>query len=509
MVVVDILIAILTISLTVMICSSVAVGYVAFYNYRTVMAGLAGFAGGSILGIITASAYGGVAGGIVGAVGGVVTARYHPRGGSLVTAGGFGFGVGILLGLIWSPLAGIATGVGIGAGFAVLAWRFPRTALIPTTGAVPVLAAIGVYLFYLSAVSTDVISDLLDSTQGLVLVVLFPILFGIVSYIGQPYYVQSSRRIPPLWPERLRRLFSDDPYEGNYGIRCQSCGAIGDPGHEQCHACSAVSNYESDYSIQKEDITAPDDAVAVNIPCPHCGERPIEEGTRAYQLTGLVLLYRWRSIRVVGCHECVSSRLRWTAAKTMVTGWWSITTFLVNPFLIAWNLGRSLYNRGPTDALATALAESGLPRDWLADRADFDPAENTGDELLVDALIEVGCRIMLADGSPSSSEVAVIRDTILETFPDYDAESVESKIESAAERDATLEVVVDGLSTLLTRPGREAILALAAQVAAADGTLDTDEKRQFQTLANELEVDLDPAEIAMTGGIGEYVDDVS
>ncbi|WEL22396.1 TerB family tellurite resistance protein [Halorhabdus sp. BNX81] len=509
MLVIEILAALGTIGLTIAICSAIALGYVAFYNYRTVMAGLAGFAGGSLLGVVAASGYGVVASGLVGTVGGVAAARYHPRGGSLVTAGGFGLGVGVFLGLIWSPLAGIAVGAGLGVGLATIAWRFPRTALVPATGAVPVLAAIGFYFLYLAAVGTDVISRFLDSTEGVALVAMFPILFGIGSYICQPYYVQSSRRVPPLWPERLRRLFGDEPYEGDYGIRCQSCGAIGDPGHERCHACGTVSKYDAEHPAQTEDVTAPDDAVAVNIPCPHCGERPIEEGTRAYQLTGLVLLYRWRSIRVVGCHDCVSSRLRRTAAKTMVTGWWSITTFLVNPFLIVWNLGRSLYNRGPTDALATALAESGLPRDWLTDRADFDPEENTGDELLVDALIEVGCRVMLADGTPSQSEAAVIRDTVLETFPEYDADEIESRIQSAAERDGSLEAATDGLSALLTRPAREAVLALAAQVAAAKGEIGTDEKRQFQTLANELDVDLDPAEIAMTGGIGEYVEDVS
>mgnify|MGYP000398041503 CR=1 FL=1 len=509
MVVVDIITALLSIGVTIAVISSVAVGYVAFYNYRTAMTGLAGFAGGSLLGIVTASEYVVVVSGVVGAAGGVAAARYHPRGGSLVTAWGFGVGIGVLLGLIWSPLAGAAVGLGLGAGVAALAWRFPRAALVPATGAVPMLASIGLYVTYAAIAGADVLSGLDDSTQALAIVAMFPILFGVIAYIGQPYYVQYSRRVPPLWPERLRRLFGDEPYEGSRGIRCQSCGAIGDPGHERCHACDTVSNYTSEYLTKLEDATAPDDAVAVNIACPHCGERPIEEATRAYRLTGLVLLYRWHSVRVVGCHSCVASRLRWTAAKTMVSGWWSITTFFVNPFIILWNLGRSLYSRGPTDTLATALAESGLPQDWLTDRADFDPDEDAGDELLVDALIQVGCRVMLTDGTASPSEAAVIRDTVVDAFPDYDSAEVESRIQSAAERDAPIEVVVEGLSTLLTRPAREAVLALAAQVAAADGELDTDEKRQFQTLADELDVDLDPAAVATTGGISEFVDDIS
>ncbi|MFB6189457.1 MAG: TerB family tellurite resistance protein [Halapricum sp.] len=503
MILIDVVVGVASLALTFGILSAVAVGYLAFYNYRTAVSALAGLGAGSIVGLLTGSGLVMLAGGVVGAGLGVAAARYHPRGGSLVTAGGFGLGIGVLSGLVFSPAVGLAAGLGLALGLAGLAWRFPRTALVPATGAVPLLAGIGVTIVLSTTLGGSSMDAFLGSAQSVGLVAMFPILLGVVSYVGQPYFVQYVGSVPPLWPERLRRLFGDEPFEGSREIRCEACGAIGDPGHRRCHACDSESAYEYE-SVVRTDV--PSDAVAVNVPCPHCGERPIEEVTKAYRLTGLLLLYRWRTVRVLGCHACVASRLRRSALKTAITGWWSVTTFLVNPFLVVWNVGRSLYNRGPTDSLATALAEAGLPREWLTDLDDFDSNAHSEADLLVDALIQVGCRIMLADGQASPEEAETIRDAVLTAFPDYDAAEVEARIETATERDAPLEVVVEGLSSLLTLKGRQAVLALAAQVAVADGDLDADEKAQFQVLAEELDVDLDPVELAATGGVGEYVE---
>lgn len=503
MALVGILLSIGSLAAMFAVVSAVAVGYWTFYNYRTFVSGLAGLAGGSVAGMVTGSGYVMAAGGVLGVAVGVAAARYHPRGGSVVTAGGFGLAVGVLFGLLASPAVAAGAGVAAAVALVALAWRFPRTALVPATGAVPLLAAIGVTTALSTTVGQDSMRTFLDSPQSVVLLAMFPVLFGVVSFIGQPYFVQYTGGVPPLWPERVRRLFGDEPYEGSRGVVCASCGAVGDPGHEHCHACDSVSTDEYERAVEAD---VPEDAVAVDVPCPHCGERPIEEATRAYRLTGVVLVYRWRSVRVVGCHACVASRLRRSALSTAVTGWWSITTVLVNPFVVAWNVGRSFYNRGPTDALATALTESGLPRDWLTDRAAFDPDAHGGDELLVDALIQVGCRVMLADGTASRAEAETIRDTIVAAFPEYSESEIESRIETAAQTDEPLAVVVRGLSSLLPLEGREAVLTLAAQVAAADGDLDDDERRQFQTLADELDVDLDPVELVKTGGIGEYAD---
>lgn len=480
--------------------ATVAFGYWLFYNYRMAVSGLAGFAAGTAAGMTTGITLLVGPCGVAGAAAGVYAARSHPRGGSLVTAGAFGFVSVALLAMAYSPVVAVAGGLvgGFAGGlvFAALAWRFPRGALVPATGGVTVFAAYGAFVAvtalpglepYLSNTGTD----------GVVLVgTMAPVSAGLVSLLIQPYVVEYTESVPPLWPERLRQFLGGLPDDRSRGVRCGSCGAIGDPGHGTCHACGATTEYE---------IGVPSDAVAVDVPCQHCGERPIEEYAEGYQVSGLFIFVTVQTVRVMGCHDCVSSRLRATTKQTAMTGWWSLTAVVCNVWAIVWNLLRSSYNEGPNDNLAKALADAGLPREYLTDRSAFDDGQYRDEELLVDALVQVGTSVMHADGQATRQEAETVVETVCELCPTFDRSEVESHLADATDDVRDVATVMDGVSGLLTPHGREAVLALAAQVAATDGDLAPGEREQFRTLADELDVDIDPVELARSGGVGEYV----
>lgn len=241
--------------------------------------------------------------------------------------------------------------------------------------------------------------------------------------------------------------------------------------------------------------TVPPDAAAVDVPCPHCGERPIQQAAKNYRLTGLLLAYQIKSDVQVGCAPCTRRKSWKSAAITALTGWWSVTCAIMNPFAIAWNLGRGLYNRGPTSGLVEVLEEAGVEVAFLEDPDEFDVGAHGADEALVRGLATLGCAVMLADDDADREEAELIREEIDGLAPDFDREELEAVIAETARADPTVEEVGSALGQLLTDEGREAALGLAVRVAAADGAIEEDEVAIIDEVADELGLDVGPEAI--------------
>ena len=110
----------------------------------------------------------------------------------------------------------------------------------------------------------------------------------------------------------------------------------------------------------------PGDAIGVNIRCPTCGERPVESATRAWWVTGLILVFRIRSQTVVGCRFCIRKTLLLRVATSLLTGWWSPRCLVLNPISILYNLINALIPyRRPNKLLVKTLDEIGLPYTFL------------------------------------------------------------------------------------------------------------------------------------------------
>ncbi|MFB6073643.1 MAG: hypothetical protein ABEJ89_01370 [Haloarculaceae archaeon] len=209
------------------------------------------------------------------------------------------------------------------------------------------------------------------------------------------------------------------------------------------------------------------DAQAVDIACPHCGERPIEEIARAVTITGLLLFFRVRNYRFVGCHRCVRSRLWGRAGRTLVYGWWSIAGIVGTPFVVLYDFVRGLWNRGPNANLQEALDEAGITYRFLGDRSAFDPSTHTRMELYLRGMIRLAVAVMLADGTVEAAEKDAIRSAATTLFPDYPRERVDDLIQRNLGTRARVEPVAEGLGEMLSPEGKQLAVAFVAQVAAA------------------------------------------
>ncbi|NHN46894.1 hypothetical protein G9464_04695 [Halostella sp. JP-L12] len=495
-------------------------GYWLLQSYPRPMAAAVGAVGGLAIALPVAHPAALAGGAAVGAVAGVAAAGLHRRGADVVTGAAAGLVLGRLAGTAPSAYAVMAA---LAVAVAAVVWKFRRPGLVVSTAVVGSVLPVYAYAAVLSAT--------FDPT--LAAVPIFSV--GLMGVFAQPLVVEYSDTVAPMIPQRLRSLFGFTESAAVDDAVCPDCERDVDPSADACPHCSAslvgIAGPAEPASAPGERATAagapagatpdpatapgesaaasseaaarrgsvPDGAVAVDIACQHCGERPIEELAKGYRVTGFLLAYRITTVQSVGCHGCNRRKLWGMAGKNLLTGWWSITAIVITPFATLYDVGRSLVNRGPTSALAESLNDSGMDYEFLRDADAFDPSRHTEAEFHLRALIRLGCATMLTDGQATKAEATAMRDAAVELYPDYPTDEIERRIRDGAESVTNAVQVARGLSDMLTPAGKEQALQFAAVVAAADDDVDPEEMELLGRIADAMGMSDADVERALTG----------
>lgn len=474
-------------------------GYWLVQTFPTVMAVVAGGTAGAALafGVAPAAVFAVAAG--LGALAAVAVTREVRRGLDVAV----GVAAGLVLGRIagTGPVAYVAM-VALAALAAGVVWKRRRAGLVVATAVVG--SALPAYVVsVLNAPDPTAVDPIVTA--------IFVFSLGLMGVFAQPFLIEYSDAVPPMLPQRLRSWLG---FTGSAAVDdavCPDCEADVDPGDDVCPTCSAslvgLAGPAEPASVPGETGGAastrrtdvPDDAVAVDIACQHCGERPVEEAAKGYRVTGLLLAYRITTVRSLGCHRCNRRELWKLAGKNLLTGWWSISAIVLTPFATLYNLGRSFVNRGPTSSLAGALNDAGLDYEFLDDVDDFDPERHGQEELHLRALIRLGCATMLTDGQATRAEATAMRDAAVELFPDYPTDEIERRIQEGARSVTNAVQVARGLGDLLTPAGKEQALQFVALVAAADDDVDPEEAELLSQVADAMEMTDADVERALTG----------
>lgn len=240
----------------------------------------------------------------------------------------------------------------------------------------------------------------------------------------------------------------------------------------------------------------PPEAAAIDITCPHCGKRPIEEMANGHRVTGLLAVYRRSTYRVVACHKCLRRKLWWMAAKNLVVGWWGIKAALWNVVLTSKNIARGAINRGPNANLVESLEEVGVIYDYLDDPAAFEPRRHAQLELHIRSFVRLGAAIMLADGEADPEERQAIHDAITRLIPGYPEDKLAALIDRACQSPVDISRVAEGTGELLGPEGKQQAVEFVTSVAEAGDT--TDEDLQMVALIfRDLKVDEEHVEAAL------------
>lgn len=297
---------------------------------------------------------------------------------------------------------------------------------------------------------------------------------------------------------------------------CTGCGAdlqdrIGDrgaPGGETAESEPTAAKTGDDRGVEQrlearrradEGVRAdtksgvPSSAAAIDIACPLCGKRPIEEMAKGYRVNAFVLFYTMKTYELVGCHACIRRKLWGMSAINLVLGWWGIRAAVINFALTLKNVVRGAFNRGPNTNLQSALEDIGVTYDYLDDPSAYDPSTHSPDELYVRSFVRLGTAIMFADGVAHPEEKQAFHDAIQLVVPDFPSSKLDDLIDRASQTEADVERVAKGIGEVLGQEGKELVIAFVSMIADAGVTGDEDIEL-VATIARAMELSEDDIE---------------
>ena len=95
------------------------------------------------------------------------------------------------------------------------------------------------------------------------------------------------------------------------------------------------------------------------MPCQACGRNAPTKYVEFYQNIGMLVLRSLRSIKGNLCRRCIKHYFWQLTGLTLLTGWWGMISFIMNPFLILNNIIRYVGSLGLADSADQAFPLAG------------------------------------------------------------------------------------------------------------------------------------------------------
>ena len=212
------------------------------------------------------------------------------------------------------------------------------------------------------------------------------------------------------------------------------------------------------------------------IRCPFCQLRPVESTAKTSSVRGFLIAYQISTRTLIGCAPCVRNELFKEAGLSALLGWFSITAFVINPFLIVYNMGRGIAVRPNPEAVMKRLKEVG-----------YEPS--AGADLLQVGYSLAAARVA-ADGKIDPEEVAVAVKFGGQLFEGFDSTRFQETCKAHADLPPSHELAWM-LRDTLNVDQKQALFSYMLAIAQADGTISEEERAELGAVAAGLDLDLD------------------
>lgn len=210
-------------------------------------------------------------------------------------------------------------------------------------------------------------------------------------------------------------------------------------------------------------------------PCPYCNQRSLETVATAPYVRGFLIMMLIGSKSFIGCVPCVRSRVLGEAGWSMLLGWFSPKSLIINPFLILYNFFRGLMvGQNPT-AVAKKLRELGLP-----DKPNFVNMEVVG--------VALAAAMIMADGEVDPAELAAAEKAGDEVFEGFDEAALRLILQNSKDIPAA-EDLARMLRDVLDNDGKTKVMVFLSEIAIADGNVSPEERALLERIANALGVE--------------------
>lgn len=211
--------------------------------------------------------------------------------------------------------------------------------------------------------------------------------------------------------------------------------------------------------------------------CPYCAtDRKIETTATAPYVRGFILAYSIGYKSYIGCTSCVKKKVFGEAGLSALIGWFSITSLIINPFMIIYNLIQGIFIKANPQKVQAKLLKMGIP---------LNPKTLTINQI---GYI-LAANMIMADGKIEPQELRVAEEAGEKIFDDFDEASLHMLLNDSK----NLPPVQDTAKLLKDQISQEEkvkIFKYLAAIAQSDGHIAAEEKTMLNNVAVAIELDM-------------------
>jgi uncharacterized tellurite resistance protein B-like protein len=208
--------------------------------------------------------------------------------------------------------------------------------------------------------------------------------------------------------------------------------------------------------------------------CPYCNQRPLEAVASAPYVRGLIVVMLFGTKSFIGCVPCVRSRMLGEAGWSMLLGWFSPKSLIINPFLIVYNVFRGALVGANPAGVGKKLRELGLP-----EKPSFVNVQAVG--------VALAASMILADGEVTEEEIATAEKAGDGVFDGFDEAGLRMILQHGKDLPPA-EDLAAMLRNVLDNDGKTKVMVFLSEIAMADGNVSQEEREMLQRIAGALGV---------------------
>lgn len=215
-------------------------------------------------------------------------------------------------------------------------------------------------------------------------------------------------------------------------------------------------------------------AAVSQYPCPYCHERTLEAVASAPYVRGFIIVMMFGSKSFIGCVPCVRQKIFGEAGMSMLLGWFSPKSLIINPFLILYNLVRAVFVGANPKAVEKKLTQLGLP--------------GTPNLIDIQAVgVALAASMILADGEVDEAEVLAAEKSGDEVFEGFDEARLRMILQHGKDLPSA-DDLAGMLRDVLDQESKAKVMEFLSEIAMADGRVAKEEREMLQRVAAGLGV---------------------
>ncbi len=208
--------------------------------------------------------------------------------------------------------------------------------------------------------------------------------------------------------------------------------------------------------------------------CPYCNQRPLEAVASAPYVRGLIVVMLFGTKTFIGCVPCVRGRVLGEVGWSMLLGWFSPKSLIINPFLIVYNLFRGTLVGANPAGVAKKLRELGLP-----EKPSFVNVQAVG--------VALAASMILADGQIDEEEIVAAEKAGDGVFEGFDEAGLRMILQHGKDLPPA-EDLAAMLHNVLDDEGKTKVMVFLSEIAIADGNVSPEERHLLERIASALGV---------------------